>query len=228
MSSDVDIALFGEQLTLTDQARLATVLEEIPIAQSVDLLLYDSIQAGKLREHIRRRGVELYTRPSLQPASHRTGPTTSTCAVTPNDAETSSCWRRHDVGDLIRHGYLTVGDGYRAKNSELARTGLPFARAGNVREMFGSRAGSFPEDRLHRVGDKVSRHGDVVFTSKGTVGRLHSFAGRPSSSSIRLNCAIAIAGPRGNRPHFLYCWMRSPEFFGQFRSVAARPTWLIT
>ena len=53
VSSDVDIALFGDRLTLTDQARLAAVLDEIPMAQSVDLMLYNSIQDPTLREHIR-------------------------------------------------------------------------------------------------------------------------------------------------------------------------------
>ena len=37
VSSDVDIALIGDRLTLTDQARLAAALDEIPMAQSVDL-----------------------------------------------------------------------------------------------------------------------------------------------------------------------------------------------
>ena len=63
VSSDVDIALFGDRLTLTDQARLAAALDEIPMAQSVDLLLYDSIQDRTLREHIRRQGVAWYVRP---------------------------------------------------------------------------------------------------------------------------------------------------------------------
>ena len=34
-SSDVDIALFGDRLTLTDQARLAAALDEIPMAQAI-------------------------------------------------------------------------------------------------------------------------------------------------------------------------------------------------
>ena len=62
VSSDVDIALFGDRLTLTDQARLAAALDTIPMAQSVDLLLYDSVRAGRLREHIRNCGVEWYAR----------------------------------------------------------------------------------------------------------------------------------------------------------------------
>ena len=34
VTSDVDIALFGDRLTLTDRARLSAALEEIPMAQS--------------------------------------------------------------------------------------------------------------------------------------------------------------------------------------------------
>ena len=64
VSSDVDIALIGDRLTLTDHARLAAALDEIPMAQSVDLLLYDSILDRTLREHIRRQGIEWYVRSS--------------------------------------------------------------------------------------------------------------------------------------------------------------------
>jgi len=62
VTSDVDIALFGDRLTLTDQARLATAIDEIPMAQSVDLLLYDSISDRTLRDHIRNHGVEWFER----------------------------------------------------------------------------------------------------------------------------------------------------------------------
>ena len=64
VSSDVDIALFGDRLTLTDKARLAAALDKIPMAQSVDLLLHDSIQDRSLREHIRCQGIEWYERPT--------------------------------------------------------------------------------------------------------------------------------------------------------------------
>ena len=68
VSSDVDIALFGDRLTLTDQARLASALDEISMAQSVDLLLYDSVTNRTLREHILRQGVEWYARPTRDEA----------------------------------------------------------------------------------------------------------------------------------------------------------------
>ena len=66
VTSDVDIALFGDRLTLTHRARLTAALEEIPMAQTVDLLLYDSIQDRALREHIRNDGVEWFERPQTR------------------------------------------------------------------------------------------------------------------------------------------------------------------
>ena len=61
-TSDVDIALFGDRLTLTDQACLVAAIDEIPMAQSVDVLLYKSVQDRTLSKHIRCQGVEWYAR----------------------------------------------------------------------------------------------------------------------------------------------------------------------
>ena len=73
VTSDVDIALFGYRLTLTDQARLAAAVEEIPMAQSVDLILYDSVRDRTLREHIRNDGVEWFER-EYEPSRARSWP----------------------------------------------------------------------------------------------------------------------------------------------------------
>ena len=62
ITSDVDIALFGQHLTLTDQASLAAACEELPMAQSVDLVLHSAIDNPALVEHIRSYGVEWYRR----------------------------------------------------------------------------------------------------------------------------------------------------------------------
>lgn len=224
VSSDVDIALFGERLTMTDQARLAAALDEIPMAQSVDLLLYNSIRDRTLREHIRRRGVELYARPSPPRPSHRTRPVNRCPDLRTNDIEAVSRWRRRHVRDLIRDGFLSVGDGYRAKNSELSGSGLPFARAGNIADGFRF-AGTdrYPEDRLHRIGDKISRLGDVVFTSKGTVGRF-AIVRRGTERFVYSPqlCFWRSLDPEIIDPYFLYCWIRGPEFFEQFRGVAGQ------
>ena len=60
--SDVDLALFGESLTLTDQARLAAALDAIPMAQTIDLVLHGSIDNPALLEHIKLYGVQWYVR----------------------------------------------------------------------------------------------------------------------------------------------------------------------
>jgi predicted nucleotidyltransferase len=61
-TSDVDIALFGEHLTLADQARLTEAVNRLSIPQQVDMLLYQSIENKNLIEHIERYGVEWYRR----------------------------------------------------------------------------------------------------------------------------------------------------------------------
>lgn len=63
VTSDVDIALFGGTLTLTDHARLAAAMDDIPMAQTVDLVLHHSIDNPALIEHIREHGIEWYRHP---------------------------------------------------------------------------------------------------------------------------------------------------------------------
>ncbi len=70
VTSDVDIALFGNRLTRTDQVRLAAALEEIPMAQTVDLVLYHSIRNKELESHIRRHGIEWFARPAVTDNGH--------------------------------------------------------------------------------------------------------------------------------------------------------------
>ena len=62
VTSDIDLALFGEQLTATDQARLTAEMEALPMAQRVDLLLYATVTDDALRQHIREDGIEWYRR----------------------------------------------------------------------------------------------------------------------------------------------------------------------
>lgn len=59
-TSDVDIALFGASLTLTDQADIASAIEELSIPQRVDLLLYKMVDDHALLAHIEKHGVEWY------------------------------------------------------------------------------------------------------------------------------------------------------------------------
>ena len=119
------------------------------------------------------------------------------------------------IGDLVRRGYLEVGDGYRAKNSELSSSGLPFARAGNLKAGFDfAGADCFPAARISAVGAKVSRPGDVVFTSKGTVGRLtYVHVTTPQFVYSPQLCYWRVTDSAVIDSRWLYRWMQ----FGEFR-----------
>ncbi len=133
-------------------------------------------------------------------------------------------WRKHEVSKLLEAGLLIIGDGYRAKIDELGGHGLPFARAGNVNG--GLRfdgADCFPEGNLARVGNKLSEPGDVVFTSKGTVGRF-AFV-RPGTPRFVYSpqlCFWRAGSGSVIEPRFLYYWMFGREFFVQFKGVAGQ------
>ncbi|WP_210204653.1 restriction endonuclease subunit S [Agrobacterium pusense] len=131
---------------------------------------------------------------------------------------------RHRVSELIACGALALGDGYRAKNSELGDKGLPFARAGNIN-------GEFLFNDVDRVdltkisvpNDKISRPHDTVFTSKGTVGRFArvkddtpQFVYSPQLCYWRsLDTNMIDEG-------YLYYWLLGPEFYSQYKGVSGQ------
>ncbi|MDE0048148.1 MAG: nucleotidyltransferase domain-containing protein [Rhodospirillales bacterium] len=61
-ASDVDVALFGDRLSTSDQFDLAAAIEELTIPQRVNLLLYGTVDSIALREHIETEGIEWYRR----------------------------------------------------------------------------------------------------------------------------------------------------------------------
>ena len=118
-------------------------------------------------------------------------------------------WTRYSVADLIRQNQLFIGDGYRAKNDELSSQGLPFARVANINDGFRfANADRFPGTCLSRVGNKISEPGDVVFTSKGTVGRF-AFVGPDTPRFVYSPqlCFWRVLDTRLIHPHYLYYWM---------------------
>jgi len=133
-------------------------------------------------------------------------------------------WQQFGVNDLIDRRQLLIGDGYRAKNEELANSGPPFARASNINNGFRfNDADRFPERNLGRVGNKVSQPGDVVFTSKGTVGRF-AFV-RPDTPRFVYSpqlCFWRSLDTEVVDPRFLYYWMSGREFYHQFTGVAGQ------
>lgn len=124
----------------------------------------------------------------------------------------------------MERGTLFIGDGYRAKNEELGNSGLPFARVSNINNGFHFEgADRFPEKNLGQVGNKISCSYDVVFTSKGTVGRFAfvqpdtpRFVFSPQICFWRVLDASYIA------PRYLYYWMHSREFLRQINGLKSQ------
>ena len=72
-TSDVDLALFGDDLTLSDQAALAEAVAELSVPQRVDILIYHRIESQALREEIRKHGVEWFARERATQAVNTAG-----------------------------------------------------------------------------------------------------------------------------------------------------------
>jgi type I restriction enzyme S subunit len=134
-------------------------------------------------------------------------------------------WREFTFEELIKREVLEIGDGYRAKNSELGGDGPIFLRAGHVRDAYIDFDGV---DRFRRelgqvVAPKMSRAGDVAVTTKGnSTGRvayisddLPPFVYSPHLSYWRsLNTSVIYPG-------FLRYWSRSYQFKSQLSGLAA-------
>lgn len=129
---------------------------------------------------------------------------------------------RVSAAELIESGVLEIGDGYRAKNTELGAPGLPFVRAADLNGGFDTDgAAVLHNDSVSRAGSKVSRLGDVAFTSKGTIGRIarvgpyvHPFVYSPQVCYWRTLDSSKLA------PAVLYCWMSTDDFRRQVDVVA--------
>lgn len=82
-------------------------------------------------------------------------------------------WPQFATAELIANGWLEIGDGYRAKNSEMGSEGLPFIRAGDVDGRVNTKGTDLlGKSALLNVSSKRSQPGDVVLTTKGTIGRM--------------------------------------------------------
>ena len=134
---------------------------------------------------------------------------------------TSKQWETLSISKLIDQGVIIIGDGYRTKNSELSTEGIPFARVANINDGFHFEgADYFPVEDLYKVGNKISRVNDIVFTSKGTVGRF-AFVKQDTSQFVYSPqlCFWRVLDEEIILPRFLYYWMQSSEFEAQANSV---------
>lgn len=59
-TSDVDIALFGAELTIDDQSKIMAAIEDLTMPQRADVLIYNKLTNEKLRQNINEHGIIWY------------------------------------------------------------------------------------------------------------------------------------------------------------------------
>lgn len=82
--------------------------------------------------------------------------------------------RELTIAELARTECLTFGDGYRTKRTELADHGFRIIRVADISggEVRPTGSDYVTYDRRSNIGVKAAEVGDIVLTTKGTVGRL--------------------------------------------------------
>lgn len=123
---------------------------------------------------------------------------------------------------LTSRGSLLVNDGYRTKAMELGRPGFPVLRVaevgeGSIQPSYGDHVRSEYRDK---IGYKLSQAGDVLLTTKGTVGRRAvmpelwaEFAYSPQLCFFRV-----LDDSIDNR--WLYYWLGGSDFWRQAAGVS--------
>jgi len=105
-TSDVDIALYGDNLTMGDQAELQEKIEQLPMPQKVDLLRHMTIKNKELLKHIEKHGVVWVGR----------------------DAKAMSEWNIAQLGDVAK-----VQSGFAFKSSDMGTVGAPIVKIKNIK-----------------------------------------------------------------------------------------------
>jgi predicted nucleotidyltransferase len=62
--SDIDIALFGENITLNDQLDLSIKLEKLGYPYTYDFQIHKNIKDKNMLDHIERIGIVIYQKAS--------------------------------------------------------------------------------------------------------------------------------------------------------------------
>ncbi|WP_378969893.1 restriction endonuclease subunit S [Paractinoplanes rhizophilus] len=122
------------------------------------------------------------------------------------------------IKQLSEVGALTYGDGYRTKRSEHGQPGYRILRVADVSDGGVTLDG---EDHVHKefqtnIGPKLSQPGDILLTTKGTVGRVAIYP--PQAEQVVYSpqlCYFRIIDPEIVSPRYLSYWFKSEAFSRQ-------------
>ncbi|MDQ1060762.1 type I restriction enzyme S subunit [Arthrobacter globiformis] len=129
-----------------------------------------------------------------------------------------SSMRVTSIGELVAAGALEIGDGYRTKRAEHGRPGYRIIRVADVMDDAVRFDGlDFVSDKYaNSIGGKAGQAGDVLLTTKGTVGRAAILpeTGERVVYSPQL-CYFRVLNTDAIVPRFLRYWFGSTEFWNQ-------------
>ncbi len=197
MAHGTDMAPY---LSLSDQRRIKIALPNIRRQRSVAEVLSALDDKIAVNERIADSAISLGD--SLQEALLQDGQSK----------------RRITISELTTAGHLIFGDGYRTKRSEHGTPGLPILRVAEVGNgvVNPSFADHVRNNFRPAMGGKVSASGDVVLTTKGTVGRVAMIS--PSHPDFVYSPQVCYfrflpGSPISN--YYLFHWFRGAEFWSQ-------------
>jgi type I restriction enzyme, S subunit len=143
--------------------------------------------------------------------------------LTPTWLALRTDWNWHSVRELQDEGVLLVEDGnhgeYRPVPNEFTDDGTAFIRAADLADgqILFSTAGHINDVALRRIRKGIGKPGDVLFSHKGTVGKLAmanhdapAFVCSPQTTFWR------VTDPTRLDRQFLFAYMRAPEFQRQW------------
>lgn len=137
----------------------------------------------------------------------------------------SSTNRRSPLADLAAEKALVFGDGYRTKRSEHGQPGLPILRVAEVLDgKIEPDFADFVSDRYRRaMGGKISEAGDVILTTKGTVGRVAFITENdPSFIYSPQLCYFRVVPGSQVASSYIYFWLRSNDFWRQAEALKSQ------
>ena len=234
VASDVDIALFGQQLTLTDQANLAAACGELPMAQSVDLVLHSTIDNPALVEHIRSHGVEWYRRGGGSGSSEvgRAGLGYAVLACSEDDGEPCpgsntkrrnglfDCppdeWEVTTLGKICQQGGGSIQTGpfgSQLHASDYVPIGIPSIMPANIREGRISDVGiaKITQEDAQRLSKYLVEKDDIIYSRRGDVEKCALIRNAEEGWLCGTGCLRVRPGKGSIDPAFCSYFLAHPE-----------------
>ena len=216
-----DIAGFCRSATIKEIERRSYILspsryvdleiaenDDDPLPERINRLTKDLQQAYFLADQVQAR-VILHNQVS-------SGVSSSEAKINSTDSHNIK------LGDLAGEGKLTINDGYRTSKPELGPQGVPILR---VAEVLDGRIEPAFKDFIRdeyrgKFANKTSRAGDIVVTTKGTVGRVaYIQEDHPEFVYSPQVCYFRVLDPGSIDSRWLYHWFRGSGFQSQALSV---------